>query len=283
MKALRFRPPEIEATPELRWVLARAFGPADLAFTGDLDGPGAFALADRLDLAPRIGARIAQATLALEVGAAAVDFRRAALAVAVQNILRIEAVQVVAALAAREGTSFALLKGLALESLRAPLPGARRTGDLDLLVPERHARPLVRRLVANGWRACGYRDHEHHLDPLVHPDLGTIELHLKLVGVRPAGGTRSFTFDSLDGAGLLHPAPAMPENVRVPSRAVLVAHLLVHGLVQHGLAPASYPLLRLPADLLDLGASPALLAEAAPLLRDLDDGDLSALSRLLQG
>ena len=37
MRALRLNPPEVPFTPELRWVLARAFGPADRPFDEAID------------------------------------------------------------------------------------------------------------------------------------------------------------------------------------------------------------------------------------------------------
>ncbi|HRZ89487.1 MAG TPA: hypothetical protein P5117_08405, partial [Spirochaetia bacterium] len=109
----------------------------------------------------------------------------------------------------------------ALEALRIALPGARPTGDLDLLVPRERAHDFVRLLKANGWRSLGYRDSEHHLSPLVHPRWGEIEVHRLILGVRPPGSRRSFTFDALEERGLLREALELPGNVRVPNRTIL--------------------------------------------------------------
>ena len=60
---------------------------------------------------------------------------------------------------------------------------------------------------------------------------------------------------------------ASPATLRVPSRPVLLAHALVHGLVQHGWAPRSYPPWRGVSDWIDLGLGEAdgdtLLAAAS--------------------
>ncbi len=60
------------------------------------------------------------------------------------------------------------------------------------------------------------------------------------------------------------------DTLRVPSRPVLLAHALVHGLAQHGLAPRSYPPWRGVSDWIDLGLGgdqgDALLAAASAWL-----------------
>ena len=175
-----------------------------------------------------------------------------------------------------------LLKGLALEALQLVPPGARPTGDLDLLVPDSVIPKLHELLVADGWVPSENPDQEQHLDPLHHPRWGMLEVHRLILGVRPPGARRSFGHDSLVAAGLTQPIPGLPESVRAPSRAILLAHALVHGLVQHGHAPGSYPLFRVLADVADLGPSPESLSAAGVYLREVDAEDLAAVGHLVR-
>ena len=46
-----------------------------------------------------------------------------------------------------------------------------------------------------------------------------------------------------------------------PCRSLLIANAIVHGIAQHGLAPHSYPLLRMVSDLIDLGAATAPMGD----------------------
>jgi hypothetical protein len=68
-------------------------------------------------------------------------------------------------------------------------------------------------------------------------------------------GRRSAKWESLESAGLLKPLPAGSAfaGLRLPARAVLVAHALVHALAQHGLS-TSYSGWLLIGDLVDLEA-----------------------------
>jgi hypothetical protein len=282
LKALRFSPPEISWTPELRWVLARAFGPPTLPFGEAFDVAEAVRLARAFNLSPRIGARTPEAVLASEARSEAAGLRRAAHLTVAQNLYRLEAVRAVALTAERGRIPFVLLKGLAFEALQLVPPGARPTSDLDLLVPERLIPRFHELLVADGWVPSENPDQEQHLDPLIHPRLGMIEIHRLVLGVRLPGSRQSLNHDTLLAAGLTQPIPGLPEAVRAPSGAVLLAHALVHGLVQHGNAPGSYPLFRVLADVADLGPSPENLAEASAYLRELDAEDLAAVGDLVR-
>jgi hypothetical protein len=79
---------------------------------------------------------------------------------------------------------------------------------------------------------------------------------------------RSATADDLAAAGLLVALGALPGCAAAPAPAVTAAHVLVHGLAQHGWAPVSYPPLKMVADLVDLGwggeEGPSLAARAVP-------------------
>src|SRR5206468_11377282 len=98
--------------------------------------------------------------------------------------------------------------------------------------------------------------HEHQLRPLVHASGCLVEVHTVLLGVRLTRGA-SATLDALEAGGLLAAAPSLPQAARIPLPEVMIAHALAHGIAQHGLAPHKYPLMRMVADLVDLGA-PAL-------------------------
>jgi hypothetical protein len=82
------------------------------------------------------------------------------------------------------------------------------------------------------------------------------------------GAKRFATFDDLDSAGALVPCRGLGDEARVPSDVAVVAHLLAHGLAQHGFQPAASPALRMVADLTDLGLAAAkggeLLRAAEP-------------------
>jgi hypothetical protein len=73
-------------------------------------------------------------------------------------------------------------------------------------------------------------------------------------GFAAPGGRGFATFDDLEAAGALRPVDAAAGGtLRAPSRPVLLAHALVHGLLQHGWAPGAYPPFRMISDLIDLG------------------------------
>ena len=87
---------------------------------------------------------------------------------------------------------------------------------------------------------------------LVRPDGVVIEVHTTLPGVEVGrGGDAGFA--RLEGASLVEKVGSLPGSCFVPSHELLVAHCLVHGLVQHGSAPLAYPGMRMLADLIDLG------------------------------
>jgi hypothetical protein len=277
--ALRLRPPEVPWTPELRWVLARAFGSPELPFGEPVDAVSAARLATDLGLTSRVGALTPERVLLAEAGSEAVRFRAAARLTTVRNLALVESVRSVARAA---GIPFVVLKGLALEALRLVPAGARPTADLDLLVPLERIAELQRRMLADGWTVSESLELEQHLHPLVHPSLGMTEIHRVLLGVRLPGSRRSVDFAALESAGLLQPLPGLPDGVFAPTRPVLLAHSLVHGLVQHGSAPSSYPAFRVLGDVADLGSSLESLAEAGSYLRELDPEDLAAVGDLVQ-
>lgn len=239
-------------------MLLRAFGPAGAPFPGTVDPPGVLAMARRFELSARIAARQGRERLAAELGPEAAEAfvrdRRTAAAVG----LRLQAAaRRVAEVAAPLELPLAFLKFMALETTGVLAAGSRDACDVDVLAPEDRTGELWRALVAAGWTSSGLPDAEHQLPALKDPEGGVVEIHRLLPGVRLEGGS-SATFAALDRLGLLAPLPPSPIDwpgrATVPAPEVQAAHVLVHGLGQHGYWPASYSLLRMVADLIDLDA-----------------------------
>lgn len=252
---VRFRPPPVDSTPELRWLLLRAFGPPEVPWAGALPvGDSGLELARRLDLSPRIGARHRREALAAEVGGeTAGSFHRDRVRTVAQGLRLRALAEELAAVAAELGFALVFLKFMALE-LSGLLPdGGRGAADLDLLLAPEEGRRFAEALAARGFRRSQIPEMEHQLPALAAPQGGVVEIHHLLLGVRLAPGAASATAPELERAGLLAPVAELPGRCSVPVPEVLAAHALIHGLVQHGWAPHAYPALRLVADLLDLG------------------------------
>lgn len=275
----RLDPPPVELTPEVRWVLLRAFGPRSAPPPAGgspsaplgVDPARCLEVARLFDLSARIAARTGGDALAAELGAeAAAAFRSDRARCAARGLALLEAGRVVAAAAAEIALPVAFLKFAALELGGLVAPGSRGACDVDVLTPADRAAELQQVLVERGFAAAGTA-YEHQLPALVHPGGGAVEVHLMLPGVAVAGG-RDASFADLERAGMLVPTEPVlvpAELALVPVAPALAAHLLAHGLGQHGAQPAAYPALRLMADLVDLGfAGPdgAALARAAGAL-----------------
>ncbi|HYL04889.1 MAG TPA: hypothetical protein VE075_02555, partial [Thermoanaerobaculia bacterium] len=125
--------------------------------------------------------------------------------------------------------------------------------------------------------------YEHQLAALESPG-GIVEVHRMLPGVRVVG-KRSATAEDLAREGLLHPLTALGGRAAAPVPAVAAAHALVHGIAQHGWTPHANSLLKMVADLVDLGfAGPdgeeLARRAAAWTARDLAAGEVEAARRL---
>jgi O-antigen ligase len=275
---LRFRPPRLAPAPEVRWLLLRAFGPAAAPFAGPVAPEPALALARRFEVAARIAARHGRERLAAELGSASADgFARDRAAAAAVGMRLMAAARRLAERAAGLGVPAAFLKFMALEAAGRLAPGSREACDVDALVPEDRAGELWRALAAAGYRASGLPAAEHQLPALEDPAGGVLELHRVLPGVRLAGGG-SATHEALARAGLLVPLPDFPGLCSAPAPEVQAAHTLVHGIGQHGFWPASYSLLKMIADLIDLGS---LTDRAAGwVARDVAADEVAAVRRL---
>jgi len=248
-------PPAVAATLELVWVLDSAFG--DRVDSGsDVDSVRVEELATALDLTSRIGARVPSPVLQEELGAGVTERFRTRFRQTGARMVGLEAVaRRISEMAAGAGMPAVFLKGMALLLQGSVTPGKRRSSDVDVLVPEAGARELQGLLMQAGWSALDTPEIEHQLQALEHPSGLSIEVHKLISGVRlDAGGIASARFDDLEREQLLERLEGFPGRSFIPGQDLLVAHLLVHGLAQHGRS-LSYPLLRMIADLEDLALS----------------------------
>ncbi len=234
-------------------MLLRAFGPAGAPGPA-CDPAAALDLARRFELSARIAVRQGR-QLGAELGeGAAAGFARDRARAAAVGLRLMEEVRRVAGVAAALGVPLACLKFAALEATGVLAAGSREACDVDLLAPAERAGELWRALVAAGFRGSGLPEAEHQLPALVGPQGGVVEIHRHLPGVRLEGAA-SATLAALAAAGLLLPLPDLPGRCAAPAPEVLAAHVLVHGLGQHGYWPSSYSLLKMVGDLIDLGVA----------------------------
>ena len=261
-------------------MLLRAFGPLDHAWIEPLGSEEAWRLAGAFDLVSRIAGRLGPLALGRETGEESAEkWLRAYRLTAASNLQFIAFAGKLAGTAKGLGIPVAFLKGTAL-GLAAVVPlGWRAAGDIDLLVPPDRLEALRAALVGEGFVSSTLPGCEHQMPPLHHPSGMMVELHRHLPGLRLNGGRNSATFGDLERLGLLERGADVPAGSFLPVKKVLVAHCLVHGLVQHGLAPASYPPFRAVADLIDLGFGDD--AEALPATFRLDrlDGETVETTR----
>lgn len=235
-------------------MLLRAFGPAGAPFPDPVGPAAVLAMARRFEVSARIAARQGRERLAAELGAgAATGFGRDRAMAAAAGMQLMALARRVAGAAASLGVPVAFLKFVALEGAGLLVAGSREACDVDALVPEDRTGELQQALIAAGWRGSGLPEAEHQLPALVDPEGGAVEVHRRLLGVRLDGGS-SATYEVLDRHGLLVPLPDFPGRCSAPAPEVQVAHVLVHGLGQHGYWPSSYSLLKMVADLADLEA-----------------------------
>ncbi len=249
----RFRPPQVVVSRELEWLLVRAFSVGEMRLFC-LGPHEAVVLSRRLDLAPRIAHRTPRALLDQELPATGVAALVASLgAAALANERLLGATREVLEAGAEIGGAV-LLKGMALFLTGRTPVEARGASDVDILVAERSEAAMAAALERRGFHADTTGPPCEHQLPGFHRAPGeTVEVHRFLPGVRQPGRDGFASLGSLEADGLLERLPGLPGPVFTPSSPVLMAHALVHGLAQHGFAPHAYPLMRMIADLIDLG------------------------------
>jgi hypothetical protein len=281
--SLRFRPPRLALSPEVRWMLLRAFGPVAAPAFAPVDAPAALALARRFEVSARIAARQGRERLAAELGPeAAAGFARDRVAAAAVSMRLMAAAGQVAAIAATAPTSsiipLTFLKLAGLEGAGLLAAGSRAACDVDVLAPAGRAEELWRALVDAGWQGDGPA-YEHQLPALSHPERGVVEIHRLVPGLRLAGDA-SATWEDLDREGLLLPLADLPGRCSAAVPEVQAAHALVHGLGQHGFSPSAYSLLKMMADLQDLGDGALTPRALAWVARDVPTPEVEAVRRL---
>ncbi len=285
MTSLPFSPPPVNITRELRWVLLRAFGPVPAPWSDPVDPAAVEHLASRFSLVSRIAGRRGKRLLEEELGEETARKWLHTLRLTAASVLRFQAVaRQLAETANGAGIPVTFLKGTAL-GLGSLVPlGFRGSGDIDMLVPPGRVAEMGKILKAQGAVPSELpNDDDHqHLPPVYLKSGVMLEIHRHLPGVRLRGRRRSVTIGDLEDEGLLVPVPEIGARAFIPAKPVLVAHCLVHGLVQHGAAPGSYPGFRIFADLADLGCHEASWNHDERLtLARLDDEALSEIRFLV--
>lgn len=253
-RSFRFDPPEVKPREELVWLLRRAFGPVDLEWEPLATWARLvlLKLADQLDVAARIASRTPTGRLETEAGAeAAAGLSRAQASVATVSLIVDRVCDEIAAAAAAISTPAIFLKGAALQLGGVVPAGSRSMGDVDVLVPQSAADELQSRLVKNGALAVEGPASDHQLQWLKHPSGLGIEVHTAIPGVRLDGRSSASADEVLEMDGCRR-LDAFPGQALILKDHLMLAHLLVHGLAQHGLKPDSYPSTRMVADLGDL-------------------------------
>jgi len=251
------------SSAELSWVLARAFGPVATPLPGfkNLCSSEALLLSDKLDVTSRIGHRIDNETLRTELGNRnATQHKNRYLATA-GFVIRAEWIcEQIARVASSLDIPLIVLKGMALHYSGLIKLGSRPMCDIDVLVPIGKEETLQRSLSDSGFSESNLPSAEHQLPVLTHSSGVSVEVHRMIRGVRLSSGGSSATADEVLQAKLCVGSAALPEGCFIPTKDLLLAHLLVHGIAQHGLA-VSYPLTRIIADAQDLGFDESQLDE----------------------
>jgi hypothetical protein len=236
------------------WVLLRAFGPLSAAFESPLIHARAMELAQLFNLGGRLAARLGKARLALELGESCGATLWRAFQVGVGRVLhRRELADTVAKAADEARCGVVFLKSMALHLTGITAAGARDLADVDVLAETARRAALEDALRSAGFRTMDLRSRGESAVGFFEPSRGTIDLHPTVPGLRLAPGSSFAEFADLRQTGLLAPAPGMGGSAWVAAPPVLAAQALAHGIGHHGFDPAHYPLLRMVADLVDLG------------------------------
>ena len=283
-RALGFRPPALTLDAELEWVLKRALGPLDWSPAVPLAGTRAAEVALRLDVAGRIAARHPRALLEREMGReAAHRLREQYVAVVAREALLERALDLVLEQAQNANVPCILLKYAALNRIGALRAGARSASDIDILVPQASAQRFQDALVGSGYQQVSEPESAHQLPILRDSNGALVEVHLHLPGVTLGAGQAFVHADDLISAGLTRQSG----KALLPSPAIVTAHALAHGLVQHARSPHGYSPLKTFADLADLeqAGHGAFEQAGAFLTAAMTEGDLTSaltLARALQ-
>ena len=278
MRPLGFRPPALVLDGELEWVLQRALGPLTWRPKAALSGQRLVDVALRLDLAARIASRQPRELLEQEMTSGpAHRLREQYVGTVAREALLEQALNQLLEHASGSGVSCILLKYSALYRMGVLRVGARVASDIDVLVPQSQARPFYARLRERGYQDLGLPESSHQLPALCGPNGVMIELHVH-VPVVTLSEAQTFTCsEDLLAAGLTIPSG----SALLPAPAVVAAHAIAHGLLQHAYVPQVYCPLKTFADLADLELhSPGVAEQAGQYLSAMTPADLASVRTL---
>ena len=279
MKPLGFRPPRLALDADLEWVLQRAFGPLEWKPTTPIWGQRLVELALRLDVAARIAARQPRQLVEQEMGSEpAHRLREQYVGTVARGALLDHTLDQLLERASAADISCILLKYAALNRMGVLQVGARVASDIDVLVPHTRAREFQALLKEDGYQDLGLPESSHQLPALRDPNGVLIELHVHVPLVTLAPGQPFARADDLLAAGLT----TQSGNALVPDAAILAAHAIAHGLMQHAQVPQVYSPLKTFADLADLQLKrPGVVEQArAYLSRTMTAEDLTSVQTL---
>ena len=279
VRPLGFRPPALELDAELEWVLKRAFGPLTWRPTTRLSGAKLVDAALRLDIAARIAARQPMGLLEQEMGApAAHRLRQQYVATVGRQALLDHGLNRLLDHAKAADVCCILLKYAALNRMGVLRVGSRVATDIDLLVPVARALEFQAILQENGYEDAGAPESSHQLPALVDPNGVLVELHVHVPLVTVAEGQPFAGTHQLLTAGLT----IQSDRALLPDAAIVAAHAIAHGLMQHAQVPHVCSPLKTFADLADLQlAQPDIVEQARPYLsRTMTTEDLASVQTL---
>ncbi|MGC4065929.1 MAG: nucleotidyltransferase family protein [Polyangiaceae bacterium] len=251
--------------PGVDWALMRAFGPVEARCLPEIETAREHA-ANRLALRTRIVSRLPLAQLARELGeTTAESWERQAKRQMAAGLAQTNARHRIRCVAEERGTPIVLLKFAALEAKGKVTVVSRRACDLDVLVGPRDVDALASALERQGFSRLRLRTVKHQ--PVVLRDQSgvALEIHVHIPYVHINGNTAYAELEELRAADLIEPFDSNSSWTFLPKDDLLFAHLIAHGIAQHGFEPQTYNPFRMVADLVDLGFDHGVAQHAAVL------------------
>ena len=249
---VRFWPPNVPLGTGVQWALLRALAPP--GFENPQLRPAKLGLtsASRLGLLPRIFARQPRELLRSELDDCFVTAYQQVHLLVARGLALERTLQVVNDAARSLSVRYVLLKGAAIMRHLQTNLGLRGACDIDLLLLEPDAARLHHELITRGYSLLTPTHPRHHLATLTDTQGNAIELHTEVPCFGLSATKRSVSVQDLVAHLQATPVSALSDWALLPTREFLVAHAVVHGIVQHGYSPKNYPLMRMLADVSDL-------------------------------
>ena len=243
------RPPNVQLDADIRWVLLAAFADAGPGDARPALPERAARLIHRFSLVNQVASRLSAAQLAQALTPA---LQEQVSAVARSRVMRslavVEARERVCRAATEAGVDIVLLKQAALEVMGLVTPGQRFASDVNLLVDSAQIEKLSRALEASGCLKRPRRNPKYHPVVFATPSDISLELHIAIPCLRLNAQGEFLQLLDLKQHNLVQVTANSQANVFVPTRAVLAAHLVTHGLVQHRFTPQHHPAFRVVVD-----------------------------------